>query len=113
MPPPTPPIDRRAETARRHVAALRAFHTGLIAETHQHLYVLARMARHIDVLRQPSRPPKQKLAAAHASCQEINELKRLKRPWGETYRDFRRTLKRVRALYREIVKSAGRHPPSP
>jgi len=105
-------FDRRSEAAKRHVAALRAFHTGLIAETHHHLYVLTRIARHIDVLRQPSRPPKQKLAAAHASCREMTRLEQLKQPWGETYRDFGRALQRVRALYREIVKSAGRRQPS-
>jgi hypothetical protein len=104
-----PHSERRVETAKRHVAALRAFHTGLIAETHQHLYILGRMARHIDVLRQPNRQPKQKLAAAHASCREMTRLEGLKQPWGDTSRDFRRALHRVRALYREIVEGESRH----
>ena len=35
--------------AKRHIAAARAFHTGLIAESQKHLHLLARFTRHIDV----------------------------------------------------------------
>jgi hypothetical protein len=104
-----PSSNRPADAVKRHVAALRAFHTGLVSETHQHLYVLAQMARHLDVLRQPSQRSEEKLAAAHAGCRQLTRLERLKQPWREPYRDFRRSLQRVRTVYREIVKSAGRH----
>jgi hypothetical protein len=99
--------DRRAEAARRHVAALRAFHTGLVAETDRHMYVLAQMARHITVLRQLDQSPEKKLAVADASYRHLSRLERLKQACVETYRDARRSLQRVRALYRRIVKSAG------
>jgi DNA/RNA-binding domain of Phe-tRNA-synthetase-like protein len=104
----SPRSERRAEAAKRHVAALRAFHTGLVAETHRHLHVLTGMARHIDVLRQPNRLADEKLAAAHASCRLLTKLERLKQPWRETYRDFRRSLKRARTVYHEMVNSARR-----
>jgi hypothetical protein len=102
--------DRRTEAVKRHVAALRAFHTGLIAETERHRHVLAEMARHITVLRQLDQPAERKLAAAEDSCRQLIRLERLRRPWVDTYHDVRRSLQRVRAIYRAIVKSALQGP---
>jgi hypothetical protein len=101
-----PQSERRAEAARRHVAALRAYHTGLVAETHRHLHVLTEMSRHIDVLRRPNGQFADKLAAAHACCRQLVRLEGLKQPWRDTYRDFRRSLHRSQALYQQIVTSA-------
>jgi hypothetical protein len=100
-------FERRHQQAQRHVSALRAFHTGLIAETHRHLHVLMEVARHIDALRKPTVPPEAKLAAANASARQLTKLKRLKQPWCETYLDLLRSLQRVRSVYRDIVKKAG------
>jgi hypothetical protein len=74
-----------------------------MAETERHRYVLAQMTRHIAVLRQLDQSPEKKLAAAEASCSHLATLEQLKRPWVDTHRDFRRSLRRTRALYREIV----------
>jgi len=91
--------------AQRHIAALRAFHTGLIAETHRHLRVLQEMTQHIDVLRRPQLTPTAKLAAARETCRQLRALESLKRPWRETYRDFRRSLGRARALIAHVVRN--------
>jgi hypothetical protein len=92
----------------RHVAALRAFHTGLIAETHRHLHKLQQMAPDIDVLRHPKREPQEKLAAAEASCRKLKSLERLREPWRDTYRDFRHSLRRARALLQSIARTESR-----
>ena len=83
--------------AQRHIAALRAFHTGLIAETHRHLRVLQEMTQHIDLLRRPQLAPSAKLAAVRETCRQLRALESLKRPWRETYRDFRHSLGRARS----------------
>jgi hypothetical protein len=104
---PTRP-DRRIAAVTRQVAAIHAFHIGLIAETERHRHALAQMTGHIAVLRQLDQPPEKKLAAAEASCRHLATLEQLKRPWVDTHRDFRRSLRRARALYREIVKTSRR-----
>jgi len=104
--PPRP--DRRIAAVSRQVEAIHAFHTGLIAETERHAYVLGQMTRHIAVLRQLEQTPQKKLAATMASCRHLATLEQLKRPWVDTHRDFRRSLRRALALYREIVKTSRR-----
>jgi hypothetical protein len=79
-----------------------------MAETERHRYVLAQMTRHITVLQQVEHPPEKKLAAAEASYRHLTTLEQLERPWVDTHRDFRRSLRRICALYREIVKSSRR-----
>jgi hypothetical protein len=104
--------DRRVDAAKRHVEAVHAFHAGLIAETDRHRDVLMQMTRHITVLRQLEQSSKKKLEAAEAACRHLAMLEELRRPWVDTHRDFRRSLRLTRALYREIVKSmdrGGRH----
>ena len=97
--------DRRVDAAKRHVEAVHAFHAGLIAETDRHRYVLMQMTRHITVLRELEQSSKKKLEAAEAACRHLAVLEELHRPWVDTHRDFRRSLRLTRALYREIVKS--------
>jgi hypothetical protein len=87
----------------RHISAIRAFHTGLIAETQRHLRVLQEMARHIDLLRSRYTPPPAKLAALRAACRQLRALEALKQPWRETYRDLRHRLRRARVMFAEIV----------
>lgn len=93
---------------KRHVAAIRAFHAGLLSETHRHLYTLRQMAPYIDTLRHPSRLPDEKLAAAEASCRQLKALERLRQPWRDTYRDLRDRLRRVRAMLESIAGPAKR-----
>jgi hypothetical protein len=100
--------DRRVDAAKRHVEAVYAFHAGLLAETDRHRYVLMQMARHITVLRQLEQSSEKKLEAAEAACRHLAALEELRRPWMDTHRDFRRSLRLTRALYREIVKSMDR-----
>ena len=92
--------------ADRHIAAARAFHTGLIAESQKHLHVLAGFTRHIDVLREERRHAREKLASVQACCQELVNLRRLRQPWRDTYRDLRRSLVRARALFRILNRSS-------
>lgn len=95
------------DEARRYIAAVRAFHTGLVAESHKHLHVLATFTRHVDVLREERRHVRDKLASAEACCRELANLRRLRQPWRETYEDFRHSLLRARAVFRRIVKASS------
>jgi len=88
----------------RHVAAARAFHTGLVAETHRRLHLLRKIADHIEVLRHPTKQHEQKLAAAEASCRHLRSLAELGKAWRDTYSDLSRSLRRVREHFRRIVK---------
>jgi len=64
--------------ARRYVAAARAFHTGLIAESHRHLHVLGALSGYVDVLRQDRRRVHEKLASVQACCRELAKLRRMR-----------------------------------
>jgi hypothetical protein len=96
------------DEARRHIAAARAFHTGLVAECQKHLHVLATFTRHIEVLGEERRPAQEKLAAIQACCRELANLRRLRQPWRETYEDLRHSLVRARALFRRILETSSR-----
>jgi hypothetical protein len=93
---------------RECVTAFRAFHTGLIAESHRHVHALRAFERHIDVLRHPARRVRQKLAAAHYCWRRLEHLEQLKAPWQDTFRDFKESLRRVRALLRTLVENDRR-----
>jgi hypothetical protein len=106
----TPSRQQHLIRAQRHIAALRAFHTGLLAETHRHLRVLQQMAAHIDILRRPQPTAPEKLAAAHGAWRQLRALEALKQPWRETHRDFRRSLRRTLAMFADLAR--GRSPGS-
>ena len=95
------------DEARRQIGAVRAFHTGLVAESHQHLRVLAMFTRHVNVLREDRRHARDKLASIHVCCQELANLRRLRDPWRETYEDLRRSLVRARSLLRHLADSSS------
>jgi hypothetical protein len=69
------------------------------------LRVLHQMADHIDVLRRPDRPVREKVVAAHAAYDRVRALQSLKRPWRETFRDFRISLSRVRAIWCNLARA--------
>lgn len=96
------------QEARRHIAAVRAFHTGLVAESHRHIHVLDTFTRHVDVLRQEGRHAPAKLAAVEACCRELANLRRMRQPWRDTYDDLRHSLVRTRALFRRLVETSSR-----
>lgn len=96
------------EEARRHVVAVRAFHTGLVAETHRHLHVLAAAAEHIEGLRHTRRRLDERLASAQACCRELAKLRSLRQPWHDTYRDLLRSVNRARALFHSLMKRSNR-----
>ena len=93
--------------ARRHIAAVRAFHTGLVSESHKHLHVLAAFTRHVEVLREERRHARDKLASVEACWRELANLRRLRQPWRETYEDLRHSVSRARALFRRIVNASS------
>ena len=104
MPPHTKVTAKQPhELATRHVTAARAFHTGLVAETQRHLYVLRAVARHIELLRQRRRPSRERLVAAEACCEHMKTLESLRQPWLETFRDLRTSLHNLRALLRLLT----------
>ena len=102
---PTVRRNRHLIAIQRHIAAIRAFHTGLVAETERHLHVLDEMARHIDLLRRPHATAAAKLAAVRGACRQLRALEALKQPWREIYRDLRYRLRRARVLVARIVQS--------
>ena len=93
--------------ARQHIAAIREFHTGLVAESHKHLHVLRAFTRHVDKLREERRHVRERLASAEACWRELANLRRLRQPWRETYEDLGRSVLRARALLRRIVKASS------
>src|SRR6266511_944247 len=96
------------DEVRRYIAAVRAFHTGLVAESHKHLHVLATFTLHMDVLREERRHAHERLESVEACCRELANLRRLRQPWRETYDDLRHSLLRARALFRRIVEGPNR-----
>lgn len=64
--------------------------------------------RHIDVLRHEESKSDEELASAEASWRLLQQLEALKRPWRETYRDLRTSVRSVRALLRQMVKLTRR-----
>ena len=100
----TPSRQKHLIRAQRHIAALRAFHTGLLAETHRHLHVLQQMTAYIDILRRPQPTAPEKLAAAQGAWRQLRALEALKQPWRETHRDFRRTLRRSLAMFAALAR---------
>jgi hypothetical protein len=88
---------------KRHIVAVRAFHTGLVAETQRRLYLLSKMALHIDCLRRPSMPPHHKLRAAEESCRHLQDLGDTHRRWRATYTDLMRHMRRLREHLRRLV----------
>jgi len=95
------------DRAHQHVTAVRVFHTGLLAETQQHLHILKEIGRHIDVLR-AKRRCQEKLDAAQACFKELAKLRRLRTPWRETFADLHAHLRRVRALFHRMANARGR-----
>jgi hypothetical protein len=91
------------QQARRHITAVRAFHTGLVAESHKHLHVLEKFSRHLDVLREEGRQLRDKLAAVELCCRQLTHLRQLRQPWRDTYDDLRHSLIRTRSLLRSLI----------
>ena len=92
----------------KYVTAIRAFHTGLISETHRHLHAIRGLERDIDVLRHPTCEPREKLAAVHRATRQLQSVDELKQPWRDTLRDLKRSLRRAEALLRKIVEGDRR-----
>jgi hypothetical protein len=96
------------DAVRRHISAARAFHTGLLADTHQLKAGLHKLAKHLDVLRHQGPGVEEKLKAAEASCLHTKTLEKLHRAWRETHLDLRRSLRHVRYHFRHVAFSRGR-----
>ena len=87
----------------RHLAGVRAFHAGLLAETQRRFELLNKLGKHIDNLRRSGTTPHEKLNAAEESCRHLSELRKMHRPWHETYTDLTRYMRRVRDHLRRLV----------
>ena len=87
---------------------MRAYHTGLVAESQKHLHVLAAFTRHVEALREERRQDHEKLASLRACCQELAKLRRMREPWRDTYEDLRRSIVRARALFQRLAALSGR-----
>ena len=94
----------------QHIAAFRAFHTGLVSETHRHLHALRAFEHQIEVLRHPKRGAHSKLAACQRSWLEVRRLEQLKGPWRDTLHDFKMSLRRIEALLQQLVRQSRGEP---
>jgi hypothetical protein len=65
--------------------------------------VLNKLGQHIDRLRRPGSTAHQKLKAAEQSCHHLAELRKMHRPWQETYTDLTRYMRHVRDHLRRLV----------
>ena len=89
---------------RRHISAARAFHTGLVADTHYRLRVLARLAAHLDVLRNHHSTFREKLIAAECSRQHLEAFEQLRHSSIATYRDLRSAIHRIHRHLNRLAK---------
>ena len=87
----------------RHASAARAFHTGLLADTHRLRDVLNVLTKHLGVIRQQRTGIAEKLDAAEASCLQLKILETLGDSWRETYCDLRGSVHRVRFHLRRVA----------
>jgi hypothetical protein len=87
----------------RHICAARAFHTGLVAETHRRLRLLAALASHLNVLRSRESTLVEKAAAAQSSRRHLDDLEELRLASLATHRDLRSALTRI---YRHLQRLA-------
>jgi hypothetical protein len=102
-----PSGDLHAEV-RRLVLSIRSFHAGLLSETDRHRHTLRALGPLIDMLRHPSRPTADKLAAAESCSRQLAKLRSLRQPWRETFNDLHRSVGEVRRFLRAIVKESSR-----
>jgi hypothetical protein len=89
----------------KHISAARAFHTGLIADTHRLQFSLEQMVPHLEVLRRRASATGEKLSAAETSYRHLETLRKNAAVWRETYRDLLSSVRRVRARLRRLEKA--------
>src|SRR5581483_7174313 len=94
---------RNVATIEQHIAAIRAFHMGLLAETQRRLHLMGRIAPQIDALADSSRSVRQRLAAAEGAFVHVRTLGTFVEPWRAVYRDLRRHLRQLRTQLRQLA----------
>jgi hypothetical protein len=92
------------DNVRKHTSAARAFHTGLVADTHRLRLVLDKMRPHLDLLRRGTTSDADKLSAAEASCRHVVTLKKYSVAWRETYLDLHASLRRLRGHLKRFAR---------
>ena len=92
------------ETVARHVSAARAFHTGLVADTQRLRGALSTLTDHLNIVRHGKSAPAAKLAAVDAACLHLRTIEKLSDAWRETYRDMRRSLRRVQSHMKRPIR---------
>ena len=102
---PQQPLGKRIH---RHIAAARAFHTDLIAETQRKLRLLTNLAAHLSVLRSRDSTPSERLSAAESSREELERLEQLRRSSVSTHRDLRNAIRRIHYHLHRWVAGNGR-----
>jgi hypothetical protein len=88
----------RPKTVKQRVAAIRAFHAGLMADVQQLQRTLHELSGLIETLRRTDGAPDQKIDVINASCTQVEELGRLHTSCRSTYRDLKRALLGLRVL---------------
>ena len=89
---------RERKTVKQRVAAIRAFHVGLVADVQQLQRTLQELSGLIDSLRRTDSEPEAKAGVIEASCAYVEELGRLHSSCRSTYRDLKRAVLGLRLL---------------
>ncbi len=89
---------RQGKTVKQRVAAIRAFHAGLLADVQQLQRTLQELSGLIDNLRRTDGKPEAKVELIEASCAHVEELGRLHSSCRSTYRDLKRAVLGLRVL---------------
>jgi hypothetical protein len=89
----------------QHISAVRAFHTGLIAEAQRRRHLLSTMAPHVDRLRHPHAGISAKLSAIEQYWRHLKELGRMELPWNATHQDLARSMRRLHHHLRGVARA--------
>src|SRR5262245_7203621 len=89
---------RQGKTVKQRVAAIRAFHAGLVADVQQLQRTLRELSNLIDILRRTNGGPEAKVDVIEASCAHVEELGRLHSSCRSTYRDLKQALLELRLM---------------
>jgi hypothetical protein len=95
---------RQRKTVKQRIAAVRAFHAGLIADVQRLQWTLHELSGLIDRLRQTDEEPEAKVDVIKASCAHVEELGRVHNSYRTTYRDLKRALLGLRLTSERLAQ---------
>jgi hypothetical protein len=95
---------RQRKTIKQRIAAVRAFHAGLIADVQRLQWTLHELSGLIERLRRTDEEPEAKVDVIKASCAHVEELGRVHKSSRSTYRDLKRAMLGLRLTSERIAQ---------